>query len=89
MIGKYRDILDRCMARMEMGEKKYGKYDPSSDTRDLLKETSEELLDAINYLHMHSIKVNSNKFDRLISTLCDSIFFLEGEDNMEVNKQHG
>jgi hypothetical protein len=37
---------------MEYGFKKYGKYDPTLDRRDMVVEAQEELVDAWNYLRM-------------------------------------
>jgi len=50
-------IQKRALARMDAGSKKYGKYDPSEDTRDLFQEMEDELLDAMNYLAMQVWKL--------------------------------
>ncbi len=45
-------ILSDAQARMDMGTKRYGEFDPESDERDLLQETIDEGLDMFNYLRM-------------------------------------
>ena len=50
------DIEYLLRKKMADGALKYGEYIPSEDTRNLLVECSEEILDAINYLRMHKMK---------------------------------
>ena len=45
-------VFGRAVDRMQMGSKTYGEFNPETDTRCLLSECQEELLDAINYLAM-------------------------------------
>jgi len=41
------------------GQKKYGVFDPATDTRDLFHEIEEELLDTINYACYQVLKVRA------------------------------
>jgi hypothetical protein len=50
-------IFNEALEKYEASEKIYGVYDPATDTRDLLHEAQDEILDAINYLGMHLIKM--------------------------------
>ena len=54
-------IQKRALARMEMGSRKYGAYDPEADTRDLLQEMEDELLDTMNYAAMQILKIRAMK----------------------------
>ena len=49
---------------MKAGAKTYGEYNPATDTRDLLAEAQEELLDAINYLAMMYLKLENLRNSR-------------------------
>jgi hypothetical protein len=51
-------IISEANERMEMGQKKYGDYNPATDTRDLYKDMREELLDFINYAIMQIQKID-------------------------------
>jgi len=53
-------IYRRCKEKMQHGIDKYGEYSPDTDTRDLLDESIEELIDAINYILMHRIKMEGS-----------------------------
>lgn len=52
-------IFSEAMRKYHQGASKYGEYDPATDTRDFLKEAEAEILDAINYLAMHLMKVRA------------------------------
>jgi len=63
-VGDWEQVLGVCSkaARRMMGGKgAYGEFNPATDTRDLLLEAQEELLDAINYLAMQYLKLESLK----------------------------
>lgn len=51
-------IFIEATAKMRRGSLKYGEYDPATCTRDLLTEAQDEILDAINYLAMHYLKLD-------------------------------
>jgi len=51
----YRDALQKY----QRGAVKYGDYVPVTDNRDMLNETEEEILDAINYLAMFLMKIRA------------------------------
>ena len=45
-------VFSKAVDRMREGAKEYGEYNPETDTRCMLSEAQEELLDAIVYLGM-------------------------------------
>jgi len=47
-----KEIEKMCKKRMKAGKAKYGEFDPAKYKGDLIEETLEELIDAINYLRM-------------------------------------
>jgi len=49
---RIKTVFDQALARMEAGREKYGSFDPSSDRRDMLQESLEELMDSIVYIAM-------------------------------------
>lgn len=57
-------IYNKCADKMRKGVEKYGEYDPDTDTRDLLEEAIEELLDCVNYIKMHRRKVKKISYLR-------------------------
>ena len=52
-------IFEDALQKYRRGEAKYGPYDPTTDTRDMLQEAEEEILDAINYLAMFLMKLRA------------------------------
>ena len=54
-------IFARAVFRMLRGSATYGEFNPATDTRNLLHEAQEELLDAMNYLAMHYLKLETLK----------------------------
>ena len=54
-------VCSKAARRMLGGKEVYGEFNPATDKRDLLLEAQEELLDAINYLAMHYLKLESLK----------------------------
>ena len=54
-------VFDLALRRMRTGFAVYGEFDASTDTRNLLSEAQEELLDAINYLGMQYLKLEELK----------------------------
>ena len=58
---KVRKVFGLALRRMQKGFEVYGEFDATLDTRCLLLEAQEELLDAINYLAMHYLKLESLK----------------------------
>lgn len=54
-----RDIFRDALLKFEQGEKKYGPFVPETDRRDLFAEAEDELLDALNYIGMHVVKLRS------------------------------
>ena len=53
------EILRLAKNRMIMGNKKHGKFNPKTDTRDHLWEMIEELLDVMNYAIMDIQKLEA------------------------------
>ena len=49
-------VLRRIAERLAMGKRQYGRLALASDKRDFVSETSEELLDAVAYLAMASVR---------------------------------
>ena len=56
-----KDIFSDALKRYQAGEKRYGRFDPHHDKRDLLSEVEAELLDGINYLGMFLLKLRTLK----------------------------
>jgi len=54
-------IFKAALQKYRAGEQKYGPYHPLTDNRDMIRETEEEILDAINYLGMFLIKLRAMK----------------------------
>lgn len=54
-------LLNVAKIRMKKGEKKYGKFDPTTDTRDFLREFVDEIADAYNYIWMYARQLESKK----------------------------
>jgi len=52
-------IYAEAVEKYERGEAKHGPFTPATDNRDLLREAESELLDAINYLSMHLLKLRA------------------------------
>ena len=50
-------VFGKAVDRMQAGAKEYGEFRPEEDTRDLLEECREEILDGINYLGMMYLKL--------------------------------
>ena len=53
------EIYEQCKAREDMGLSKYGEFDPNTDTRDMITEIAEELLDVINYAKFQIKKLDA------------------------------
>jgi hypothetical protein len=54
-VNEYAEFLKLCKKKMEYGEKKYGVWDPSKDTKRVLGgEAADELVDASNYVIMET-----------------------------------
>ena len=68
-MNELRQVFNDALLKYERGENKYGQYNPKTDQRDLLIEAEAELLDALNYVAMHLLKLramrakNSYDFD--------------------------
>jgi len=58
------EIIKLLNKRMEMGEKKHGKWNPETDDRDLDWEMIEELSDFANYAIMQIEKLLKNREKR-------------------------
>ncbi len=58
---KLAKVFDRCQSKYSYGAEKYGDFKPQSDTRDLIAEAEDEILDAINYLAMFLVKLEEMK----------------------------
>ena len=54
-------IHEEAQKRYNSGRDVYGIFDPHTDTRDLIKETVDELLDVINYVSMLIIQLRALK----------------------------
>lgn len=54
-----REIFEAALEKFRVGEQKHGPFDPATDPRDLLVEAEREILDAINYLAMHLLKLRT------------------------------
>ena len=52
------EILRLAKNKMISGSRKYGKWDPKTDTRDLYQEMIDELIDCINYNIMQVTKID-------------------------------
>ena len=52
-------IFQEALTKYQKGEEKHGPFDPSTDTRELLREAESELLDCINYVAMHILKLRT------------------------------
>ena len=50
-------ILKKALSRCEQGQKCYGVFRPDEDTRDLLQEAEEELLDTVVYACFQILKL--------------------------------
>ena len=59
MDNRIESILNEALQKYQRGEAKYGPYKPETDPRDLLHEAEEEILDAINYLAMHLVRIRT------------------------------
>ena len=55
------EVQKQALARMEMGSKAYGEFNPKTDERDLYDEMIDELLDFMNYASMQIIKLRHLK----------------------------
>lgn len=53
------EILQEALRKFDRGAEKYGAYVPETETRDLLREAEEEVLDAINYLCMFLLRLRA------------------------------
>ena len=58
---KVRKVFGLALRRMQKGFEVYGEFDATLDTRCLLSEAQEELLDAMNYLGMQYLKLEELK----------------------------
>lgn len=52
-------IFKAALEKYRLGEQKYGPYHPLTDSRDMITEAEEEILDAINYLAMLLVKLRA------------------------------
>ncbi len=52
-------VFGEALVKFRQGVAKYGDFDPATDSRDFLKETEAEILDAINYLAMFLMKLRA------------------------------
>lgn len=52
-------VFAQAIHKYQTGAAKYGRFDPTTDRRDLLAEAEDELLDCLNYLGMFLLKVQS------------------------------
>jgi len=50
------NVFLKAIKRMHFGEKKYGKFEPKTDKKDMWDEMEEELLDVINYAYFQILK---------------------------------
>jgi hypothetical protein len=55
------DVFAEALGKYREGAKKYGRFDPATDPRNLLAEAEAELLDCINYLGMFLLQVRAMK----------------------------
>ena len=53
------DIFAAALAKYREGVGKYGRYEPLTDSRDMIREAEAEILDAINYLAMFLMKIKA------------------------------
>ena len=53
------DIFAAALAKYREGAGKYGRYEPLTDRRDMIREAEAEILDAINYLAMLLMKIKA------------------------------
>jgi hypothetical protein len=58
-MDELKNIFDEAVQKFQVGEKKYGVFNPATDRRDFLAETEVEILDAINYLAMFLVKLRA------------------------------
>ncbi len=56
-------IFNDAIVKYREGEKQHGRYEPLSDSRDLIREAEAEILDAINYLAMFLVKLRAIERD--------------------------
>lgn len=52
-------VLREALEKYRRGEVKYGPFIPETETRDLLREAEEEILDGINYLAMFLVRIRA------------------------------
>lgn len=57
------NIFTDALAKYMEGEKQHGRYEPLSDSRDMIQEAEAEILDAINYLAMFLVKFRATNRD--------------------------
>ena len=60
-----RDVIMRIASRLLVGQTQYGKFQ-AQDTRDMVHEASEELLDAVVYMARESIRLGTTALDETI-----------------------
>jgi len=53
-----KSIFDECIRKYQKGEKKFGPFNPKTDTRCFRDEARQELIDAINYIAMFIRKLD-------------------------------
>lgn len=56
-MNEIKSIFEEALQKFQVGEKKYGTFNPATDQRDFLAETEAEILDGINYLAMFLMKL--------------------------------
>ncbi len=59
--GAIGSVFAKALEKYNEGALKYGNFEPSTDTRDLIAEAEDEILDAINYLAMFLVKLEELK----------------------------
>ena len=74
-----REIFEAALEKFRVGEQKHGPFDPATDPRDLLVEAEREILDAINYLAMHLLKLRTIGQGRCCGGSCKRSETGEGE----------
>jgi len=52
-------VFAMAVDRMKDGAAEYGEYDPKVDARCMYREAQEEILDAVNYLGMQWVKLET------------------------------
>ncbi len=74
-----KEIYEQCKIREEAGLCKYGEFNPETDSRDMITEITEELLDVINYAKFQIKKLTilrgqieeiTKRVDTKINTKC-------------------